>query len=120
MARESAIVRAILSYLNNLPECIAYKTKGGATSSGLPDIMGCYKGRALCLEVKTADHGNTVTEKQEQTLEKWYAAGAIVGVVYSTVAVQEGLAQFDIQKGPCGEYLNTVIPGAWSWMRWRA
>ena len=35
------------------------------------------------LEVKTPDHGNEASLKQKLNLRKWYAAGALVGVVYS-------------------------------------
>lgn len=45
-------------------------------SSGDPDINGCYKGRALKIEVKVT--GGTLSELQAEQMQKWTNAGAIV------------------------------------------
>lgn len=83
MSLESHITNSILCYLNSLPYCKAEKLHGNAVSSGKADINGCYKGMMFRLEVKTPDHGNEASVKQKVNLRKWYAAGALVGVVYS-------------------------------------
>lgn len=83
MPLESHITNNILDYLNSLPCCKAEKLHGNAVSSGKADINGCYKGLMFRLEVKTPDHGNKASLKQKLNLRKWYAAGALVGVVYS-------------------------------------
>lgn len=89
MARESVIVQTILDYINGLPEGVAEKLQGSALSSGKADINACYKGRTLRLEVKTADHGNRASKKQEINLKRWEKAGAVVGVVYNLEDVKQ-------------------------------
>lgn len=91
MARENAIVKSVLDYLNSLPECVAEKTYGSAISSGKADINGCYRGRAFRLEIKTSDYGNTASVKQKVNLLRWKNAGAIVGVAYSLEDVKKML-----------------------------
>ncbi|OPY59152.1 MAG: hypothetical protein A4E55_00369 [Pelotomaculum sp. PtaU1.Bin035] len=87
---ESSIVKAILKYLNSLPECYAVKTYGDAKRAGTPDIDGCLKGRSLKLEVKRPEpYGTPLTKLQAETLERWRKAGAITGVVRSVQDVKE-------------------------------
>ena len=84
MAIETTITNKILNYLNNLPNCIAEKVLGGSIGKkGKSDINGCWQGRALKIEVKTADHGNNTSLAQEIYLEKWASAGALCIVAYS-------------------------------------
>lgn len=83
MPREEAIVSEILNYLNNLHNCVAEKLQGTAMSSGKADINGCYKGRSLRIEVKTPDHGNKASKKQNMNLRRWKAAEAYCCVAYS-------------------------------------
>ena len=83
MPLEKAITNSILNYLNSLPGCIAEKVQGNAVSSGRADINGCYKGQSFRIEVKTPDHRNTSSKKQELNLIKWERAGALIIVTYS-------------------------------------
>lgn len=99
MPFESSIVQGILDYLNSLPECIAEKTKGDSTSSGRADISGCYKGRALRIEVKTPDNKNVASKKQELDLKKWFSAGAIVCVAYSVSYVHRMIETYEERRG---------------------
>ena len=78
---EKNIRRAIVAYLNGLPNCYARSMHGGAYSGGLLDIFGSYKGRTLVIECKLP--GNLMTRLQEVELAKWKEAGAIVGCVHS-------------------------------------
>ena len=79
---EKVIVNRILKKLNELPECRAIKTHGGAFGhSGQPDITGCIRGRRFDLECKRP--GGKATPKQESEMRKWREAGAICGVVTS-------------------------------------
>ena len=80
-ARESVITGKILKYLNGLLGCYARKVPGGFFSSGWPDIVGCYAGRAFLIEVKRP--GGKTTALQETELRKWGAAKARTLVAYS-------------------------------------
>src|ERR1041385_7030855 len=87
MTSESAIVKAILAYLNSLPECLARKRWGGGMGvAGEPDIDACLRGRSLQLEVKRP--GQKATPLQVKRLEQWRHAGALVGVVTSVEEVK--------------------------------
>jgi Holliday junction resolvase len=54
---------------------------GGFQVAGVPDIIGCYKGRFVAIEVKVGD--NTPTQLQVSVLLKLSDAGALVGVARS-------------------------------------
>lgn len=47
---------------------------------GIPDIVGCYHGRFVAVEVKRP--GNKPTLIQRCVMRKIWEAGGIVGVVY--------------------------------------
>lgn len=55
--------------------------------AGVPDIIGCYKGRFTGIEVKMP--GNKPTLIQEKMIELLKKAGANVGIAYS---VEEALS----------------------------
>ena len=87
MTNESAIVKAILAYLNALPECLARKRWGGGMGvAGEPDIDACLRGRSVQLEVKRP--GQKPTPLQLKRLEQWRQAGALVAVVSSVEDVK--------------------------------
>ena len=87
MTKESAIVKAILAYLNTLPQCLARKRWGGGMGvAGEPDIDACLRGRSLQLEVKRP--GQRPTLLQLKRMEEWCQAGAIVGIVTSVAEVK--------------------------------
>jgi hypothetical protein len=95
MTRERAIVKAILGYLNGLPNCLARKRWGGGMGvAGEPDIDACLRRRSIQLEVKRP--GKKPTQLQLRRLEEWRRAGAVVGVVVSvddirSLLTKEGL-----------------------------
>ena len=84
---EKAIVNSIKRYLEKLPECYIIKTHGSVYVAGQPDILGCYQGRTLALEVKRP--GGKPPKLQQAVLKKWEAAGAVVAVVTSVEEVKE-------------------------------
>ena len=84
---EKSIVNSIKRYLDKLPGCYVIKTHGSAYGAGQPDILGCYQGRTLALEVKRP--GRKPTKLQQAVLKKWEAAGAIAAVVTSVEEVKE-------------------------------
>lgn len=94
MPRENVIVENILKYLNSLPVCVAEKVQGSAISSGKADINACYKGHSLRIEVKTPDHGNKASKKQEMNLKRWETAGACCIIAYSLEDVKKVIDKF--------------------------
>lgn len=87
---EKSITASILCYLNSISGCYAVKTRGDYRQGGQPDVIGCYRGRALALEVKRP--GGRATPLQQTVLEKWRQAGAIAEVVTSKKDVERLLA----------------------------
>jgi len=88
-ASEKSIVNSIIRYLNKQPNCYVIKTYGSIYSAGQPDLLGCFQGRTLALEVKRP--GGKPTKLQMAMLKKWEAAGAIAAVVHSVEEVKEML-----------------------------
>ncbi|MCL2301532.1 MAG: VRR-NUC domain-containing protein [Firmicutes bacterium] len=85
---EKDITAAILRYLRSLPECFCWKEHGGSYgAAGIPDIICCYRGRFLGLEVKQL--GNKMTRLQEVTLERIRAA---LGVAHMVTSLAEARA----------------------------
>ena len=87
--KESTIRKQILDYLNSLPESHFIINRPGA-ESGEADITGCIKGRRCEFEVKRP--GEKARKLQVHKLAKWFAAGAVIGVVHSVKEVQNILA----------------------------
>ena len=85
---ESSVVKSILKWLNDQPECYAVKTRGDNRQAGWPDIIGSWQGRFFAFEVKRPG-SNKVTALQQATLAKWQRAGAITGVVHSVDEVKK-------------------------------
>lgn len=72
------------------------KVHGGTYGAGWPDLMGVYKGLALCIEVKLPGKENTVTELQAETLAGLRAAGAVALVLSSMRQLNHVLDCIDI------------------------
>lgn len=79
-AREADIVRAALAALRACG-AVAVKIHGGPMQATVNDVVGCYRGRAFCLEAKRP--GERMTPRQARTAAAWAAAGAITGVFTS-------------------------------------
>lgn len=79
---EKDITNKILKYLKGLDKCYCFKEHGGSYGSvGIPDIICCFRGRFLALEVKTAK-GRT-TALQEVNIRKINEAEGTAVVVRS-------------------------------------
>lgn len=65
------------------------KIHGSPYMSSLPDIIGCFEGRFVGLEVKRPSNRGGVTPGQQAELDAIWAAGGIAAVVTS---VDEALA----------------------------
>ena len=85
---EKEIVAQIMRYLKTLPCCFAWKTHGGMYGvAGLPDVICCYHGLFVGLEVKTPS--GKLTKLQEATLHRIQAAKGQAFKVTSVDEVKE-------------------------------
>ena len=92
---EKDIIAAIRQYLATLGEDVFFWKEHGSPygTSGVPDIICCYKGRFLGLEAKLP--GGRLTALQKQALEKINRAGGIARRVESVDDVKAVIAQAD-------------------------
>ena len=99
---EKDIVAAIRRYLATLGEDVFFwKEHGGAYgTSGVPDIICCYKGRFLGLEAKLP--GGKLTALQKRALERINRAGGIARRVESVDDVRDVIAQADRETKEAG------------------
>ncbi len=89
--KESAIQSKIMKYLSSIgAKC--NKTIG-MSKAGWPDIICCFKGRFIGVEVKRK--GMKPTPLQEFKLEELESAGGLVGVATCVEDVQVLLEQLD-------------------------
>lgn len=88
---ESTIVRRIMKWLKNQPDCFCWKEHGGMYgTAGIPDIICCINGRFVAFEVKNAVGKTTVL--QEMDIKSIQNAGGIAAVVRSLDEVQTVVA----------------------------
>jgi hypothetical protein len=95
---ERDVVAAIKKYLVTLGgDIFFWKEHGGPYgTSGIPDIICCYKGRFLGLEAKLP--GGKLTELQKRTLAKINAAGGFACRVESVDDVKDIIARVDRER----------------------
>ena len=95
-AKESSVVNRILTYLHSNNLGVFWKTHGGAYGrAGISDIIGCYKGRFVALEVKNAK--GKATAIQLYFLDQVYAAGGVGGVVRCVDDVKKIIESIDLE-----------------------
>ena len=96
--QERDVVAAIKEYLFSLGgDIFFWKEHGGPYgTSGIPDIICCYKGRFLGLEAKLP--GGKLTALQRRALDKINAAGGIARRVESVDDVKAVIAQADLER----------------------
>lgn len=64
-AREASLVDRIEAYLKRQPHCWVRKTHGSGYTAGLPDLIGCLRGRFFAIEVKRPGEQPTALQAQE-------------------------------------------------------
>ena len=85
---EATLIQSIRKYLATLPDCFFWKEHGGQYgTAGIPDIVVCYKGRFIALEVKVGK--NKPTKLQAATIDKIRQAGGTASVVRSVDDVRQ-------------------------------
>lgn len=82
--RESRLSRSILKDLR-AQGAFCFKVWGSEyMMAGLPDIIGCYRGRFFAFETKTPDKRDNVSEVQKLVHRKIKAAGGMCEVICSS------------------------------------
>ena len=79
MTPEVKVKKVVVKQLNSLGAYYFYPVTGGFGASGVPDVVGCYKGKFFGIECKAGK--NTPTALQLQNLMKITGAGGISLVV---------------------------------------
>ena len=86
--KEKAIENKIKQYLKTVEDLYFFKEHGGLYgTAGVPDIICCYKGRFIALEVKAPD--GKATALQDATIRRIIGAGGIARIVRSLEEVKE-------------------------------
>lgn len=92
---ESQLTRRILKALKDHGG-FWVKIHGSANQvTGLPDIVGCYKGRFVGLEVKLPDGSHKLSERQRLMLTRIEQQGGISAVVTSPRGALEAIWELD-------------------------
>lgn len=79
MTPEAKVKKVVVNQLRNLGAYYFYPVTGGYGRSGVPDIVGCYKGRFFGIECKAGK--NVPTDLQRINLEDIDKQGGISLVV---------------------------------------
>lgn len=79
---EKKVKTKVTTQLKALGAYYFYPVTSGFGSSGVPDIVGCYKGRFFGIECKA--NGNKPTTLQRTNLDKIAAQGGIALVIDET------------------------------------
>lgn len=91
---ERTIVKETLRWLN-LRGGFWFKVHGSAFQmAGIPDIVGCYKGRFVAFEVKR-DATKRPTKLQVYFIKKIRAAGGIATLIFAAQMALDRLDRFD-------------------------
>ncbi len=95
MQPEARIVKQIRTYLDDLPKSFFFKIHGSAQMmAGLPDLIGCYHGWFIGIEVKQP--GQKPTERQVFVHSMIKRAGGTVIVATSVDCVREMIENIDV------------------------
>lgn len=90
MGREGPIQRGCMDELKQW-DAVAICTLGGTVPKGFPDIIACWRGMYLAIEVKRP--GGILSRIQAHRLKMLERAGARVLVVESRVELRQWLIQ---------------------------
>ena len=96
---EKDLQARILRYLRKIKDSEWVKFQAGPyTPKGIPDIIGCWKGRFFFFEVKLPARKNSVTNAQYRRMVELKCAGAIGGVVTSVEETQRIIEKQDAKE----------------------
>lgn len=80
MTPEKKVKTKVVAILKELGAYYFYASTGGYGASGVPDIIGCYKGRFFAIECKAG--GGKTTALQEKNIAQIIAQGGLAIVVH--------------------------------------
>ena len=86
--KEALIVNKIKAALKSRGAYVI-KTHGSPASAGVADLLVCYEGKFIALEVKRPETRGTVTPRQQAHLDAVAAAGGISAVVTSVEEAED-------------------------------
>ncbi len=93
MATEQQIQKKITTFLEK-EGCYVVKVIS-ATKAGIPDILGCYKGKFFAIEVKTPKTKTNTSKLQEYNLQKIIDLGGYSCVAWEVEQVKDFLGTID-------------------------
>ena len=79
MTPEKKVKNEVVKVLKTFGAYYFYPVTGGYGASGVPDIVGCYKGRFFAIECKAGK--GTTTALQERNITQIIAQGGLAIVV---------------------------------------
>ena len=82
---ENKVKQKLIAYLKTIPDLFYYSaTAGPMSTGGIPDIMGCYKGKLYALEIKApgrrGERNRGASPLQVMQMEKIRASGGFAMV----------------------------------------
>jgi len=83
---ESQLKSKVVKLLATYPGIWYYKASD-RWQSGIPDIIGCWRGKFFAIELKVKPNGPT--KMQEYVIKKIRMAGGVAGVCYSVDEVKK-------------------------------
>ncbi len=90
MTPEAKVKKKCVAYLKSIGAYYFFPATGGYGKSGVPDIVGCYKGKFFGIECKAGT--NKPTEVQKLQLQLIADAGGIAIVIHeNTLKTMEKL-----------------------------
>jgi len=89
---EAGLQARILKHLNDLPRCWAVKFPG-VLRRGVPDVLVCYRGRFVAIEIKRP--GQSPTKLQRAVIQQIQDASGIADVVCALDEVRAILLEID-------------------------
>jgi hypothetical protein len=106
---EKQITNKILKHLRSVPYSKWSKIhQGGMSEKGVPDIVGCFQGRYVAIEVKRP--GKHPTPMQADYLQGIKAAGGVAWCVHSVSELLDLMTGLALdEEGE--EDLDTPLPG---------
>ena len=87
--KESAVQKKIIDYLHSIGAWTVKTIQ--CNKAGVLDILCCYKGKFVALEVKRDIYAkmNETSELQQRTIKQIIAAGGVAGVVTCVTEVKD-------------------------------
>jgi len=79
MTPEKKVKNLVVKQLKEIGAYYFFPATGGYGRSGVPDVVGCWKGRFFAIECKAGN--NTTTALQELELKKIQEVGGVAWVV---------------------------------------